>query len=347
MKRAFFILITFALCTACSKNQDVQKNDSCIVNITTSIEDGSVQTKAYDFGDNDQYGIFVCMNGSTTARHKSNSWNMRARYYYGNWYYYYLRDQSGSGNTSDTPYEHLTLTAREDGVTADLYAYAPYNIDAYSSGPAAVPFTLGPDYMYAVENTYPESDPLSNKGLDPSASSGVQSAQFTFRHIFSKLFFRFRLKNTPSNYTVYKIIVYLRDPDGDGNTTAHIYTNGTFNITTGNINAGATPRDSLIWNISYPYLVVNSTTNYNEAYIYMVPTDVADDELEVQFVIEDQTTKPFKIKREYLLHNDGVTYGFQAGYRYYFDFTIDNYVYFDGFTISDSWDSDELGSQEI
>ena len=83
--------------------------------------------------------------------------------------------------------------------------------------------------------------------------------------------------------------------------------------------------------------------------LLLVPTEVlADDELTFTFSCGSHVFPPFVLKREMVLHakadpGDPDIYGFQAGYTYTFQFTLDNYVRFDGFSISD-WTDEELDS---
>ena len=70
----------------------------------------------------------------------------------------------------------------------------------------------------------------------------------------------------------------------------------------------------------------------------IVPTPVSvDDELSFIFTLANgETFLPFVLKKEHVKHSDH-SYGFQAGYTYTFHFTLDNYVYFNGLTIDESW----------
>lgn len=342
---------------ACTKETDRSRNDTA-VRIQASISGSEASTKAPVIGSafpNDgNYGIFVCKSGTTTTAHKSNSWNIRASYTESNgWNYYYVSNLS-SGAVASTGYDHITLTARDDAATADLYAYSPYVQSAYSAGPAAIPYTIAEsinnqtDLMYAQENTT-----SGNAALDPLSPSDL-SATFTFKHAYSLLAFRFKLRHdsstvgygTGTTYNLTKITVTL----ADGSTTAKLYTSGTFNALTGSFNADGTEVSSL--SVTYPtsgdwQCTINSASIYATAYLILVPTDVADDELVFTFTVNGQDLQPFKLKRSQLLHNDSTTYGFRPGFKYTFNFTLDNYLFFDGFTVSDVWTPGILGEMEI
>ena len=340
---------------ACTKETDRSRSDTA-VRIQASISSCEASTKAPVIGsafpNNGSYGIFVCKNGTTTTAHKSNSWNIRASYTESDgWNYYYVSNLS-SGAVASTGYDHITLTARDDAATADLYAYSPYVQSAYSAGPAAIPYSIAAninnqtDLMYAQENTT-----SGNAALDPLSPSDL-SATFTFKHAYSLLAFRFKLGHdsstggygTGTTYALTKITVTLEDPDSDGSTTAKLYTSGTFNALTGSFNADGTEVSSLSVTYSYTF---DSASTYATAYMVLVPTDVADDELVFTFTVNGQVLQPFKLQRSQLLHDDSSTYGFRPGFKYTFNFTLDNYLFFDGFTVNDVWNDAILGEMEI
>lgn len=364
MKRIAAILCVCFSVAACQHiTPDASHPNEAVVHIKASISpEMTVSTKAA-FAHNSNYGIFVCQNGSTSLAHKSNSWNILAKYldpYYsgasGGWWYYYVANLS-SGAVAKTGYENITLTAREDGRTADLYAYAPYKEAAYRTDPTAIQYKITrydssgqDDLMYAQENL----DPSSNKGLDPTSGADL-NASFTFKHALALLKFKFRLMNdastspygSSSNVVINYCDITLNDPDSDGVTTAKLIESGTFNAVTGVFNNdGQEVSIMRIYYGSQDGHQVSSTTYTDGAKILLVPTEVADDELVFSFTANGQIIQPFYLKREYLQHSDGVTYGLQSGCVYTFFFTLDNYVYFDGFSVG-SWDSDVLGSEEI
>lgn len=382
-KTLFCIIILSILLTGCHK-KSVSGSSEAEIYINTSITDIETGTKApimgtsfpiYGTSFEDQqvsghYGIFVCLNGTTDTAHKSNSWNILARHtqtpgtsdHY--WLYYYVSNLS-DGNVASTGYDHITLTARDDEEeTADLYAYAPYIQSAYNSGPAAIPYSLESrisrqgDLMYAIENTTTD-----NTNLDPNSESPL-SATFTFKHAFSLLAFSFKLRNdastgafhTGTNYKLSNITVTLSDPE---NSTAKLYQRGTFNALTGSFNNDGVPVPSLSVNQVYrdQNLDIISASSPATAYLMLVPTDVADDELVFTFTISGQTLQPFYLKASHLTRYTDDTHTtpvpgtegkLVGGYKYTFNFTLDNYLYFDGFSVGE-WTTpvDPLGEQEI
>ena len=69
-----------------------------------------------------------------------------------------------------------------------------------------------------------------------------------------------------------------------------------------------------------------------------------DDELSFIFELAGgESFLPFVLKKDFVEHEAGSgIYGFQAGYTYTFNFTLDNYVYFDGFSVNEDWESLDL-----
>ena len=338
--------------------------------LTTTFPDAANQ---YTKADAASYGIFVCKNGTLDTPHKANSWNLKAEHYPDgdpstpDWRYTYVGNVS-TGELAEGYYDNISITERlDDHATADLYAYAPYLAGAYARTPEAIPFNMAvgmssqQDLMYAVENqaTHNDLTPAQdgNEGLDPTEP--VLNATFTFRHAYALLAFKFKLRTEGSIYNLQYITVNLRDPDSDGITSAKIYKSGTFNAVTGTFNAGCQEVSS--YQVSYPTIGdyqtagigatdVTSATTEATAYLMMVPTQPEDDELVFYFTFQEYgqlTLQPFYLKKSQLLHSDGVTYGFQSGYRYTFHFTLDNYLYLDGIDIEDGWGSDTLGPFEI
>lgn len=364
------ILLPFLL-TACNKGA-VPGSREAVVQINASLAEADAVTKhpiagtsfpGYDANDyRGTYGIFVCQSGTTdkSHAHKSNSYNLMAKFADGYWSYQYVSNLT-DGSVASPGANHLTLTKRDDNVTADLYAYAPYTKSAYTAGPTAIPYSIKsnireqPDLMYAAQNKTDYAGPgTRNIGLDPASVSDL-SATFTFKHAFSLLVFKFKLRNdasspgsygTGTTYTLNNITVTKRE----GETTAKLYNRGTFNALAGSFNNDGNPVTSLSVTQSDGYYMfyISSASSYTTAYLMLVPTDVADDELVFTFTVNGQTLQPFTLKRSQVLHDDSVTYGFQPGYKYTFSFTLDNYLYFDGFSVGE-WTTpvDPLGEQEI
>ena len=72
--------------------------------------------------------------------------------------------------------------------------------------------------------------------------------------------------------------------------------------------------------------------------VLLVPGEIGPtDELTFTFTANGQTLQPFVLTRDRVAHGDGITFGLQPGYIYTYHFTMDNYVFFDGFTVSTDW----------
>ena len=371
------IAVAVLLFAACGKVPAIDAERDIPVYINTEIIEAT-ETKLPTFGlsfpaynDNDlrgSYGIFVCKNRTTDRAnaHKTNSYNLQAKFDGTQWTYYYVGDLS-TGRVSESGNDHITLTKRNDNETADLYAYSPYIPNAYSSGPTAIPYSMlyahyqnlyQYDLMYAVQNsdTY-FGTPGSNANFDPESEDPLL-ANFTFRHAFSLLAFKFKLGNDASSgaygtgtvYNLTNITVALKD----GATTAKLYSAGTFNAITGEF-----VDNNDVSSISIPQYdrTISSASSYSTFYIMLVPTDVADNELIFTFTVNGKTLQPFSLLASHLIrYTDGThttpvegTEGrMEAGYIYTFYFTLDNYLYLDDFTVGE-WTTpvNPLGEQEI
>lgn len=367
MRKTLLISLVFILSAACSKEQS-RYGEEAVVHIRQSVSSCEEVTRApiigASFPDNSTYGIFVCKHGSTTTTHKSNSWNIKSLYTesFPGWNYYYVSNLS-NGTVATAGYDHITLTAREDGYTADLYAYAPYLRAAYASNITSIPYIIDNeinnqiDLMYAEENINTYNDSTlgqdGNENLSPLSDSDL-SASFTFRHAFSLIAFRFKLQNDSStggfgkstDYHLSNISVSLNDPDADGVTTAKLYSSGTFNAINGSFNGDGVEESTLSVTYDTYYTIINSASSYLTAYMLIVPTQVENDELVFTFTVDDQILSPFFLKKAYVQHGDS-SYGFRSGFMYTFNFTLDNYLFFDGFTVSSEWTAETLGSEEI
>lgn len=349
IRAAILLAAAVGLASGCTR-EPLAPGDGAVVQVHAAIDANAESTKApisgTAFTDKTSYGIFVCEHGSTTVAHKANSWNLRAYYTDADsWRFSYVGTLS-SGALSSSSFADLVLMANEEETTADLYAYAPWTQNAYAKTPAAIPFSVAgqEDLMYAQQNLANE-----NAGLDPAASAPLHAA-FSFKHAYALLCFRFKLKNQ-GNGTAYLLsnIKVTKDP---GATTAHLYTSGSFNALTGTFNLDECV-DGSTFNVNYNtqswnYTYISSATDYTMFSLMLVPTAVADDELTFTFTVNDKVLQPFVLKADQVLHGDGVTAGFQPGYRYVFNFTLDNFLYFDGFNV-ESWSATDetLGEMEI
>lgn len=356
MRRRIIILFAIVLSAACTKESSSRRE--AVVHIETALASREAGTKALwpsmgsAFGDEGSYGIVVCESGSTTAPHKANSKNVKALYRSepDTWKYYYVENPS-SGSVGSQAYDDLTLSARDDHHHADLYAYSPYMQSVYTNGLTAIPYNIvnQADLMYAEENLT-----NANSDLNPESGSDL-SAHFTFKHAFALLEFNFKAINNPDPYEYYHTtlmqlnnITVTVNPEVVGN-TARLYTAGTLNALTGELtNTAETTSLTLEPKKEGFNLDMSSPTNWTPFYILLSPITIEqDDALIFTFTITGQTMQPFSLKVSQLTHSDGVTVGFQPGYKYSFYFTVDNYIKFSGFEISTNWESLPLATTEI
>lgn len=283
------------------------------------------------------FGIFSCVHEdvpSEYAAHKAATYNARG-YKAGSSLRYHYVATSDSGTLEGEYSNRFILTQRKDDKTADLYAYAPWTADAWESGPTAIPFETARqwDWMYAIENDRPYLTPIDaqdreNSDLDPTGAD--LKAAFYFRHAMARLDFRFHLQNAP---TVYDIsLMSITRSDG-----AHLYASGTFNAITGALE-NLVETDSL--SPAVASVRINSTGEFVIRVLLVPETFGSAEKLTFLFQANGangQLLQPFVLTRDRVAHGDGVTYGLQAGYTYNYHFTLDNYVFFDGFSVDTDW----------
>lgn len=328
------MLVTLASCTRV--NSGSSGLPQAVVNIQASLDEAATETKALvNFPERIQYGIFTCISADNDPhpatnyeQFKPSIWNAQADGSGTTWTYKNVASYatgelySSGGNT-------FILFGRNDNQTADLYAYAPWSLDAYASGPLAIPFSRDKDLMYATQNTARE-----NHNLNPASGSPLNAA-FSFRHVMTRLIFRFRLLNDNTTMSVTLSSIKNNHPAGG---MAVLYTSGTFNIIDGSLNdKQSTDELTNVKSCTAYYTDDPAVYDSRSAIDFtLVPTDIAvDDELTFTFSSGGFKLPFFVLKRDWVKHSDGTTYGFKAGYTYTFYFTLDNYVRFDGFDIQE------------
>lgn len=309
-----------------------------VVEIHASVGNVSAVTKA-GFANESTYGIFTCVQG-TSDKFLPSLWNVKARLAGATWRYHYVADYAtGAVYADDASSDKFVLQGRKDNKAADLYAYAPFVPAAYGNayGPTAIPFSREMDVMYAAQN--PSN---ANGGMDPAGLSPL-SAAFDFQRLMACLEFDFTL-DTPNNTAMSIALVSIKDNDPSGG--AVLYTGGTFNAITGQFNqASLTAAEELTSSLGSCTVVNDNTAapNLGHFSFTLVPTEVVTDgELVFTFQSGGHILPPFVLERAQVMHDDGITCGFQAGYKYVFHFTLDNYVRFRGFDIRPWGEAGEL-----
>ena len=235
----------------------------------------------------------------------------------------------------------LYISTNDEGINADVYAYAPYIENAVS--PAEIPFDIARnnDLMYVSQN----ASKTVNKDMLPS--SVESDVALTFHHVLAKLSFKMKIKNDSpvSTHTVDSIVI--RKAGGKG---TELYKTGVFNAMTGTLTHNST-ADSISFKHFFSYTTgsgvggtFNSTAG-RDFNVMLYPVELAaDGDLEVILVI-DGFRKTFPILRDNVKHSDGTTYGFRATNEYVFNITIDNYVHLDGVTIKSDWTPGEYSDE--
>lgn len=214
-----------------------------------------------------------------------------------------------------------------------VVAYAPWveNVSSITE----IPFTLGgesdemADLMWARQNTHDKTvnpiDAGENYKIVPDGNA--KPVNFTFQHALSLLRVGFRCGHEGSLMTVTSITLKKKE----GGQTPLIGA-GLFNAMAGRITDGAS------WtNIVYDYTdkayTFQSTSEYMYVPVLICPQEYkADEDYILEFTLNGQ-----KLDTVYKIKKDDVNGGFKAGEIYTFNFTVDNYIQFDGVSVSTEW----------
>lgn len=234
-----------------------------------------------------------------------------------------------------------TVSAFETGLA--VVAYAPFieNVSSITE----IPFTLGGksegirDLLWARQNTHDASvnpiDPGKNYKVIPDGN--VQPVDFTFQHALSLLRIGFRCKYDGSLITLTSIT--LKKKDG-GQTSLPI--SGKFNAMTGGVENVAL-TNSLTYDYTDKAYAFQSTTDYVYVPMLICPQAyLADGDYLLEFELNGE-----KLQSSYGIKLSDVAGGFKAGEVYTFNFTVDNYVQFDGVTVSTEWIELDVNKKEL
>lgn len=232
-------------------------------------------------------------------------------------------------NVVETWSSALYITANDNHTTADVFAYAPYVRDAVS--PAEIPFVANRnnDLMYAEENATGVNKDMNEQG------SGELTLHF--RHTLSRISVVLRTKYTTPVQSDHQLR-YITIRKAGGMTTP-LYVSGKFNAITGTY-SNLAEGDSLTADFGSESFF--SGTAGRDFGVMIYPTEYqADGDLEIVINVNG-FRKVFGIAKEDVKHSDGITYGFLGGKSYIFNFTVDNYIHFDGAEVLDTWESDQI-----
>lgn len=379
MKAKYLILLS-VICagmTACTREPAPKGPETGLVLHFDPTVPPSPGTRQTVFGDasgkmpnRSSYGLFICESGNPYQEYLSGYNNIRAyRDGSGKWGYTY-------GIYSGFPTLLLLPQDKDgDGIKdhdADIFAYAPWQETVTT--PESVPFSVesAVDVMYAAEN----GSATTNKGIDPAADGRITSGAdgfrhldvpLTFTHALSLLVFDFTLRNDEYNHPMGNsqanpyVLDYIRVIRKEGGHP--LYVSGTMDAMAGGTLAGLVPaaenRMTLTGKTlrqhyedkerSEASLRVYPAPNQLEparAYILQVPSQAgetyADGDYTFEFGFSGQDFPvTFTLLESHLKQAGEASFqGFQPGYKYTFHLKIDNYVHFEGLTIS-GWDSVE------
>lgn len=300
-----------------------------------TIENTVPATKApvlgTSFPNGGTYALWIC-NGGTYEEFNERTNNIKATYASADDSWSYAYDGVTGSFTN-------IIVRKEEGTestaTLDLYAYSPFISGTKDLTAIAFTATDQQDLMYALENN---TDTNKGKGIsDPQIIS-----YFRFHHALSLVEFRVKNKNSGSTINVSQTWI-------KSSADTQIYTKGSFNAVTGEVTGNTSGTVAVTVN---PAKSITSTSEYTSIYMLVIPTECQGDDIIMGFVMDavggsDSGLNSFSVSRDDLKHGDGVTYGFQAGYRYVFNVDIDNYVHLTGVQIDREWTTLEMPEKII
>lgn len=332
------LFMTFA-CISCEKisHDECSQAKGVYLNIRESVLKTETKTNTSDFSAGSTFGLFICRHTDQTPNpyieHAPRYNNIRAERTKTNWLYNY------SGYSK---FPTLFIVEKKDDldkpILADIFAYAPHQENQENL--ENIPFSLEkqPDMMYAIEN----KDLSQNKQINPAVAGNEITIPLTFAHVLSLLEFNITLKNEDYNhpdgnnpglgYKLHSIKVQKGNTEASSGTP--LYYKGAMNAITGNLHSLESVES---FSLHSQYLRVTYPEKYNHqiiSYMYLIPAEPADDDYVFSFTFEGELgespiTLPskFYLKKEHLKHGSSDTYGFKPGFKYTFNFVIDNYIH--------------------
>ncbi len=334
--------VSLLVLSACSKDTIQSECTGSMVDIQTFTGkyDSFVTRDAVtgsSFANGNEYGLFFCKHYDASGdgdniyeAYSTGLNNVRAYKASNTEWRYYLKGRS-------TYLNGIYIIRNGDSNTMDCFAYAPYISSATS--PEKIPFVLADqnDIMWATEN----SSPTSNK--DISVDGTTKTVRLHFNHALCLLTLNFTLLD---NTAATSLLTDLSIKRSDTATTP-LYSNGTFNAITGEFvpTSLVSLEKGQAEKFAYKYDINDNKSNKISPgkkltlLLMLLPTElITDGDIELVFYM-DKHIMPltYKIKRSDVLHSDGTTCGFKAGYNYTFNFVYDNYIRLTDVTINTDW----------
>lgn len=349
MKKLLYLTTLLIALSACRKDPGADNGckGTLTLRFSSEVHDDLIQTKAstslMSASEREPIGIFICDHCESGLDNPYKPFsegmnNIRAVIEVTDEVQEWKFRPSGSSMTFNT----MVISAKEvDGknVTADVFAYYPY--DGNLKTPEQIPFTATSadpgkyfNLMYAEEN---KADNPSNKNLDPTA--GHSSAGSTLNEVEVGLHFRYALACIEVNFVNNND--YSNHPDNNNDAyhcsckvvlkkkSGHMYNKGIFNAVSCRF-VSLEPCDSLVVATRPRTNTYNRADNTNMK-TSIVPTQAGeeyeDGDYEFCFTV-DGVELPARIPlmKEQIRHGTSDVYGFQAGYKYIFNFVYDNFV---------------------
>ena len=300
----------------------------------------SAQTKAVydstDFKKGETFGLFIYRHDTYTAYHNASDIDIKAmkdNTYTDGWKYAF------GASSNYTPVLYLGAS----DTSADIYAYAPWMTTTVSSTYSYISSITGINYMvYGTNNSHYPDDQLdlmwaiqnafsTNKNI--TADNEDKTVTLNFRHALSRIYINVKLAQAPVNgntpVTLTRIDIQGKDAQ------SKLYGKGVFNAATGEFTDYT--RASSLYFVPQKDITL-SASEYKGMSFLLIPAELEDDEFEIALWFNSVRCRvTYKIKASDVLHSDDETKGLQPGYKYTFNFLLDNYIHFAGVTIEDGW----------
>ncbi len=341
----YMILFAVLLMMTGCEHYEMQEAGRASVDISVSI--GETYSKAAivgkDFNVDDTFGLFICKSTTETQNpyepHNIGYNNIKATKVKeieneteDEWQFEFI--------DAETSFSKIFIVSDESSqtdVTADVFAYAPYNTNIET--PENIPFDISDqlDMMYALQN---KEEFEENKKLSPREPNG-HNVELTFFHTLSLLEFNFRIVDSKAPMRL-NYITIREVTDG-----APLYETAVMNAITGELQEKK--RDDGTFYVRCQNQYISATgSSYDKVNMLLIPTDDAPvytgDDIYTLRLTFDNSEYPlvYNIKSSDIKHEGGTgEMGFKAGYVYRFYFTIHNYLHLDGIQVDTEWKKGE------
>lgn len=387
-------IVVFAACSTESittlESEDNDEAYSLLTLQPTVSQEGEIsadsRAEIIDFPANRYVGVFLLRHtgelpklGDTYTPFSAPDLNIKG--------YYYSKGATGANGEPTTVKDWQFTYTREpivtfpmlfitrlptDNITADVYAYSPWQDNVTDLRVVAVKRNV--DFLWVEENGQMSTGDnrqnidKSNKNLEPLTKAYVDNFNkeakaagtdtisrnytipLTFRHAMSLLRLRLKVRKSvqdawehdSTNVVLSKVVITMLDK------SVKFYKNGTLDVITGEWQSKENPTETLDTSAGDGNRSDKNwmlTPSYQNLDFYLVPSYIesdgtGDDEeaMRIDITINGwDETYQYTITRKELRLPGEQGYGLNQGYRYIFSFFIENYLHLEKVLIDDTW----------